>query len=81
MTYYQCRCGHTQWYSSGFDPPECAWCEKCDSGPATHTDNHPAERTPHKFQAQNVETDAGPAQLSRCVYCYKTIKQIEEDNR
>lgn len=66
-----CECGACEWFGS--DPaPRCARCSTCGTGPRRR------EPEPHDFSATStVETDDGPATLTRCRYCYRTRKQIE----
>ena len=78
MIYSRCKCGNVQQWGSGMPPAKCDPCPKCGTIPATGPDCHP-DPVPHDFSfAEQVETDEGPKTLSRCRYCLKTKKEIEE---
>ncbi len=77
MQYARCKCGEMESWTSGMVPSQCARCDKCGSGygysPTTHVEPVPHLMVPHK-----VETDDGPATLSRCRYCNHTRAQIKK---
>jgi hypothetical protein len=76
MQYYRCKCGKaTAWVSYG--PYACNKCNDCGSNLAWSPDSH-QEPKPHEFKAHDIDTDEGPKPLSRCIYCHRTRKQIEE---
>lgn len=76
MRYYRCKCGQLESWGT-MRPPQCSWCEACQSNPAETPDTHRTERTPHKWYQEKVDTDAGEAELTRCVYCGHTRKELE----
>jgi hypothetical protein len=74
MQYYRCKCGSAQsWTSMGVS--RCSKCSTCGSDLAQSPDSH-RDPEPHSFVAGDVETDAGPAPLSRCQWCGYTRKQL-----
>lgn len=77
MQYWQCKCGKSQWWTSGETPPACLPCDECGSVPATHPDYH-REPVAHKFDAiSEVETDEGMKKISRCIYCHYSRGELE----
>ena len=76
MIYYRCKCGESEAYGS-MPPYPCSRCDKCGSNLASSLDSH-SEPLPHDFVPTQVETDAGEAVLSRCRYCHRTPKEVED---
>lgn len=68
MQYYRCKCGSCESYGS-MSPPQCAWCEKCNSNPASRPDLHRSERGLHEWMVENVQTDEGVKPLTVCRWC------------
>lgn len=76
MLYYRCKCGKREAWGS-MPPPQCAICPECKSDLALSKDSH-SEPKPHEFEETDVQTDEGVKKLSRCRWCDKTRKQIQE---
>lgn len=80
MQYCECECGEAQSWTSGEMPPPCMPCSKCGTVPG-----HPSCRqapVPHKFEAvYKVETDEGTKNLTHCVHCHYTRRQLEKMGR
>lgn len=76
MRYYQCKCGALKYWGS-MPPPACDWCIKCGSNPARGPDGHRAEPIAHEMEPTTVQTDSGPATLSRCRHCHFTRAEID----
>lgn len=76
MMYYRCKCGFSTAWGS-MPPYQCDRCPKCGSDLASHPDHH-REPKPHDMQPTEVQTDAGPATLSRCRFCHRTQAQIDK---
>jgi hypothetical protein len=78
MQYYRCKCGFREAWGS-MPPNRCSGCKKCGTNLATHPDAHTIP-LPHAFYETLVETNEGLKPLDRCKYCYRTRKQIEEED-
>lgn len=63
------------WGSMG--PYKCSGCNDCGTTLDTHPTFHKIPE-PHKFEPTDVETDEGTKKLSRCVYCGRTRKELDE---
>ena len=77
MQYLRCKCGKLEAWTSGEKLAECLGCKECGTTLNTGSNQHKAPM-PHEFIDTSVETDNGPAVLSRCKYCYRIKKQIEK---
>lgn len=76
MQYYRCKCGKRQaWGSMG--PSPCSGCLECNTTLEQYPSLH-KEPKPHEMIATTVETDEGEATLSRCKWCYRSKKELEE---
>jgi hypothetical protein len=60
-------------------PSACAKCAKCGSNLALSPGSH-RDPSPHTFDLiQQVETDDGPRQLTRCRYCHRTKAEVQKE--
>jgi len=71
MRHWTCKCGKCEAFGSD-PPPYCSICKDCGTN---YMGEVPKE---HKWIITHVETDEGLKVLTRCGYCYKTKKQIEQ---
>lgn len=73
MRYHTCKCGALEVWESGMSLEPCYACSKCG------TNAFGRAPLPHDYYESKVETDEGDKPLSRCRYCYKTKREIENE--
>ncbi len=78
MQYFRCKCGRHEWYTS-MGVSLCEGCEECGTGPGQSPTTH-REPVPHDFSmVTKVNTDEGEKTLSLCKHCYRSRRQIEQE--
>ncbi len=76
MQYYRCKCGTAAAYGS-MPPPQCEGCEACGTTLELFP-VHWTEPKPHHWHETKVETDAGFAPLTVCLWCGVKKKDLEK---
>lgn len=75
MRLFKCKCGERKVLSVS-RPPSCIACEKCGTTLSKGKDRH-RRRSDHLFHVELVETDDGYRNLTVCVQCQMTKREIE----
>jgi len=70
MRYYSCKCGKSIAFGS-MRPNPCIACPNCG------TNLMGGKVVPHDFRVSKVETDDGKGELTVCIICGRTKKELE----